>query len=45
MKRSVKRGDSGSGRGVGIDVRAAYTAYRIRRAVLFMVGVENEENI
>src|SRR5713226_8425804 len=42
---TVKRGDSSSGRGVGIDVRAADAANRVGGAVLLVVRMKNKQNV
>src|SRR5690348_9797506 len=39
MERAIQRGNGGGRGGVRIDVRTAYAANRVRRAILFMVGM------
>ena len=45
VKRPVQRGDSGRDRRVGIDLGGADTADGVGRAVLLVVGVEDEEHV
>jgi hypothetical protein len=45
VQRAVERGDAGGDRRVGVDLRGADAAHRARRAVLLVVGVEDEEDV
>ena len=45
VQRAVERGDPGRDRGVGVDVGGADRAHRVGRAVLLVVGVEDEEDV
>ena len=45
VQRAVERGDAGRDRGVGVDLRGADRAHRGGRAVLLVVGVEDEEDV
>ena len=45
VQRAVERRDPGGDRRVGIHVRGADAAHRVGRAVLFVVGVEDEEDV
>ena len=45
VQRSVERRNRRRGRAIGIHVRAAHAADRVRRTVLFVVRVQNEQNI
>ena len=45
VERAVERRDAGRDRRVGIDLGGADAAHRRRRAVLLVVGVEDEEDV
>src|SRR5712692_2718236 len=45
VERSVERGNGRRQRGIGIHVGTAHAAHRVCRAVLFVVGMQNEKNI
>ena len=45
VQRAVERRDAGGDRRVGVDVGGADAAHRVGRAVLFVVGVEDEEHV
>ena len=45
VKRAVEGGRRAGQRRVGIDVRAADAAHRVRAAVLFVIGVEDEQHL
>ena len=45
VQRPVERRDAGRDRRVGVDVGGADAAHRVGRAVLFVVGVEDEEDV
>ena len=45
VQRPVERGDSGGDRRVGVDLRGADRAHRVRGAILLVVGVEDEEDV
>ena len=45
VQRPVERRHPGRHRRVGVDVRGADPAHRVGRAVLFVVGVEDEEDV
>ncbi len=45
VQRAVERGDAGGDRRVGIDLRGADRAHGVGRAVLLVVGVEDEEHV
>ena len=45
VKRAVERGNSRRRGGVGVDMRTAHAANRVRRAVLLVVRVKNKENV
>ena len=45
VQRAVKRGCRGGRSGKRIDMRAAHTAHRVRGTILFVVGMQNEENV
>ena len=45
VQRAVERGDAGGDRGVGVDLRGADRADRVGRAVLLVVGVQDEQHV
>ena len=45
VQRPVEGGDAGGDRRVGVDVGGADAAHGVGRAVLFVVGVEDEEHV
>ena len=45
VQRAVERGDAGGDRRVGVDLRGAHAAHGVRRAVLLVVGVQDEEDV
>ena len=45
VERAVERGRGGGGGRVGIDVRTSHAAHGVRGTILFVVGVQDEENI
>ena len=45
VQRAVEGGDAGGDRRVGVDVGGADRAHRVGRAVLLVVGVEDEEDV
>jgi hypothetical protein len=45
VQRAVERGDAGGDRRVRVDLRGAHRPDRVRRAVLLVVGVEDEEDV
>ena len=45
VERAVQRGNGGGGGGIGVDVRAAYAAHGVGGAILFVVGVQDEQNV
>jgi hypothetical protein len=45
VQRAVERGDAGRDRGVGVDLRGADRADRVGRAVLLVVGVQDEQHV
>ena len=45
VQRPVEGGDAGRDRRVGVDLRGADRAYRVRRAVLLVIGVQDEEDV
>ena len=45
VQRAVERADAGGDRGVGVDLRGADRADRVGRAVLLVVGVQDEQGV
>ena len=45
VQRAVERGDAGRDRRVRVDLRGADRAHRARRAVLLVVGVQDEQDV
>ncbi len=45
VKRAVERSAGGCHRHVGVGMRAPYRAHRARAAVLFVIGVQDEQHV
>src|SRR5665647_1410153 len=45
VQRAIERRDAGRHRGVGVDLARAHGAYGVGRAVLLVVGVQDEQHV